>query len=81
MPCSGASSTVDHYPCDVDGNVYNISTVSDTEPDEPENGEIWADTSGSPISPEDIREIASCDGSVLEEPDAAALDDLLLPAT
>lgn len=42
-----SSGTVDFYPCDVDGNIYNISTVSGDEPTDPVNGEIWVDTSGS----------------------------------
>lgn len=41
------TGTVDYYPCDVDGNTYEIQSVSATEPDSPENGMIWADTSGS----------------------------------
>ena len=42
-----AGNTVNYYPCDVDGNVYTVSTASDTEPETPENGMIWADTSGA----------------------------------
>ena len=44
---SGEQSTVDYYPCDVDGKVYEVGSVGDTEPTDPANGFIWADTSGS----------------------------------
>ena len=37
--------TVSYTPCDVDGNPYTVTTVSAAEPEEPENGEIWVDTS------------------------------------
>ena len=37
--------TVTYTPCDVDGNAYTVSSTGATEPEEPENGEIWIDTS------------------------------------
>lgn len=37
--------TVSYTPCDLDGNPYTVTTVSAAEPEEPENGEIWVDTS------------------------------------
>lgn len=40
-----SSGTVDYYPCDVDGNVYESISEGDIEPSNPSNGELWADTS------------------------------------
>jgi len=44
---SGAGSTVDYYPCDAEGTVYTNITASTTEPTNPANGALWADTSGN----------------------------------
>jgi len=35
---------VSYAPCDVDGNVYTISSTSDTEPENPQNGDYWINT-------------------------------------
>ena len=41
------TGAVNYEPCDVDGNVYTIASTGATEPANPTNGQIWADTSGS----------------------------------
>ena len=37
--------TVTYTPCDAEGNPYTIGSAGAQEPGEPENGEIWVDTS------------------------------------
>ena len=36
--------TVHYHPCNADGEVYSVGSTGATEPETPENGEIWIDT-------------------------------------
>ena len=37
------TGTISYAPCNVDGEVYTIKTVSQEEPEDPENGDYWLD--------------------------------------
>lgn len=41
--------TVSWAPCDVDGNIYTITTEADTEPVNPQNGEYWLNTADNTL--------------------------------
>ena len=40
---------VTYEPCDIDGNVYSISSTSASEPDNPVNGQVWLDSSSGTL--------------------------------
>ena len=40
------SGSVRYAPCNVDGVEYERATVSGAEPEDPDNGDLWVDTSG-----------------------------------
>ena len=40
------SGSVSYAPCNVDGVEYERATVSGAEPENPDNGDLWVDTSG-----------------------------------
>ncbi len=44
---SQAGTTVSFTMCNVDAAAYDITTTGTTEPENPENGEYWLDTSGT----------------------------------
>ena len=43
------SGDVQYAPCDVDGTVYTISSVSTSAPDNPQNGDYWLDVENNAL--------------------------------